>query len=46
MYVAQNIGAGVCACYGSQGVGDQGVWKTELAILKSKLFQMYVVLLL
>ena len=44
MYVAQNIGAGVCACCGSQGVGGQGVWKTKLAILKSKLFYMYVAL--
>ena len=41
MYVAQNIGAGVCGCWESQGLGGQGVWKTKLAIKKSKLFYMY-----
>ena len=41
MYVAQNICAGVCGWWGSQGVWGQGVWKTKLAIKKSKLFYMY-----
>ena len=44
MYVVQNIRAGVCGCWGSQGVGSQGVWKTKLAIKKSKLFYMYAAL--
>ena len=44
MYVAQNICAGVCGCWGSQGVRGQGVWKTKLAIKKSKLFYMYAAL--
>ena len=46
MYVAQNIGAGVCGCWGSWGVGGQGVWKTKLTTKNSKLFYMYVALFL
>ena len=44
MYVEQNIGAGVCVCWGSGGLGGQGVWKTKLATKNSKLFYMYAAL--
>ena len=49
MYVAQNIGAGVCRCWGSWGswgLGGQGVWKTKLATKNSKVFYMYAALFL